>query len=132
MNEQSRVTAYKLGFLRKLAELGMTPSQWQARVKQAFVDPSSLAFDAIRGMSDIGGKAVGSGAEALKGVGGLAGQAAVYGPLALGAATGVARAALDAPSPVDIENLRKEEMITLYRRLANEINARRARKASMG
>lgn len=125
--DKERVDAFKVGFLFKLAEIGVMPSQLHEMVKKAFVDPNSLASSALSGAGEVG-KA------SLTGLG-LAGSGAKYGlmaaagvPIALGAASGAADAALNAPTPEDIETLRQAEMVGLYQRLSAEIRKRQAHR----
>ena len=129
--DSSRAGAYKVGFLIKLAECGIPPSAFHARLKKAFFDPSMMFNPFAQGIGDIGKTLTGMPGEAAKSLAGLGAQAAVVAPLAAGGLSGIAEAALDAPSPEDIENLRRAELIATYERLTREINARRARKAAM-
>jgi hypothetical protein len=122
--ERDRANAWKVGFLRKLAELGVRPNVFADRVKSAGV------------LDQLTGGAVGAGREVVGGGVDLAGaglktlgQAAILAPLLTGAATGTASALLSSPSAEDIESLRKAEILHLYRRLTEEIRARQARKA---
>ena len=112
--------AFKTGFLRGLAECGVLPSEFFAHVKRAF-DPTGFMDEAL----DIGKSAV-SGGSSMAGAGLKAlGTAALAAPLAVGGASGAAEALLNAPEAEDIENLRKTELLGLYRRLTDEIKARK-------
>jgi hypothetical protein len=123
--QRERANAYKVGFMRKLAELGVRPSQFMsaATAKRAdFLD--KLTGGAV----DVGRDVIGGGVD-LAGAGlKTLGQAAILAPLLTGAATGTASAMLSSPSSEDIESLRKAEILNLYRRLTEEIKARQAKK----
>src|SRR5690348_10304845 len=99
MNNE-RADAFKVGFLTKLAELGLTPSEFHQRVKLAFIDPGSLASSVLSGAGEVGKAAISgigmAGTAAKAGLGVAAGA-----PLVLGAASGAADAALNAPSSED-------------------------------
>ena len=126
-----RKDAYKVGFLVKLAELGVTPNAFYALTKKAFVDPSSLIASALSGMGGAGKSALGSGISMIRPATSLAAQAAIGAPIAIGGASGIASAMLDAPKEENIELMRQAELLGMYRRLTEEINARRARKATL-
>jgi len=126
--KRQRADAYRVGFLKKLAELGILPSRFHAGVKQAFLDPMALLNPFVQGAADVGKGAL---SETARSLASTAGHTAVLAPLAIGGVTGIADAALNAPSPEDIENLRKAELIANYERLSKETSARRARRASM-
>jgi hypothetical protein len=121
--ERERANAYKVGFLRKLAEIGVRPDEFMERVKKAdFLD--QVTGGAVGAGRDIIGGGIdlaGTGIKAL-------GQAAILAPLLTGAATGTASAMLSSPSTEDIESLRKAEILNLYKRLTDEVKARMARK----
>lgn len=115
-----RHDAFKVGFLMKLAEIGMTPDEFY---KQAAGVPGL-------GLADLGsaGMGIGSG---LLGAGALGGKMLAGGavglPLILGGAAGAADAALNAPTGEDIEDLRRAEMIGLLRRMTGEVRGRAQR-----
>jgi hypothetical protein len=124
--ERGRMHAYKVGFLRKLAELGVRPSAFMSKAMSKRAD-----F-----LDTLTGGAVGAGREVIGGGVDLAstgikslGQAALLAPLLAGVATGTSSAMLSSPSAEDIEALRKAEILNLYRRLTEEVRARQARKA---
>jgi hypothetical protein len=100
-------------------------SKARAAVKQAA--ESSKGFS----LSDLGSTAMNVGTGAMQagqlGVKGLM-LGAVGGPLALGGIAGAADAALNAPTPEDIEDLRKAEMIGLLNRMSGEIRTRAQHK----
>lgn len=118
---KERMDAFKVGFLRKVAELGMTPTDFFGMVKKSF-DP----------LSDMLGAGA-AGAGALWGLGSEAAKYGLYGaalaPVAAGVVTGGLEAKLTSPSVEDIEALRRAELTAKYDRMTKEIRARMARKA---
>jgi len=134
MNDsQERVDAFKVGFLRGLADQGLLPSEFFAMAKQAasasdLTDPAAVLGSIAGGVSApvsmVAGKAMDIGA----GVAGTAGKALLAAPLVLGGLAGVATERLASPDPKSIENLQKAELIGLYRRLATKMKERRARR----
>ena len=124
---QARAAAFKVGFLTKLAELGVTPDQFMDKVKQA--DIEELPNIALGGAVDVGKSAIGAGMDAA-GLGlKTLGYSSVLAPLLLGGASGALAGHLGAPTSQDIEVLRKAELLSLYDRLTREAKERRARKA---
>lgn len=120
----ARVAAYKLGFLRKLAELGVMPEEFYTCVKQA--DLGDIAGSAFMGATDVGKSLIGTGIGWAGDAAKLLGNVAMYAPLAIGGASGVAAGAMNSPSVEDIESLRKAEILELYKRMTQEVNSRRA------
>jgi hypothetical protein len=118
--ERSRADAFKVGFLRKLAEMGVRPTEFFKRAEFFDVGLSNVVGTG-RDIVGTGLDLAGAGAKTL-------GQAALLAPLLAGAATGTAQALLSSPSPEDIESLRKSEILQLYKRLTDEIRARQQRK----
>ena len=114
-----RRDAFKVGFLTKLAELGMTPSEFYKQ-----------AADGGFGLPDLGSLGMGLGS-GLAGAGSMGAKALLYGgigaPLAIGGLAGAADAALNAPQAEDIEDLRRAEMIGLLRRMTGEVRNRHQR-----
>jgi hypothetical protein len=122
---QDKKTAFKVGFLMKLASLGITPQELFDHVKKAdgildpmFASGTRLGEQAISTGTDIGS----TGLKYLAGLGLVA-------PVALGAGTGVAKTLLDAPTETDIETLQQAELAALYGRLTSEIRERTKHKA---
>ncbi len=110
--------AFKVGFLKKLAEVGFTPDEFFGLLKSAVspVDVLNAGSTVASGVGHslaLGGKTMGA--------------LALGAPIVAGGALGAADAAVNAPSPDDIESLRKVEMIGLLRRLTNEVNDRQKR-----
>jgi hypothetical protein len=126
-----RRASFKSGFLRKLAELGHTPSEFYQHIKQSFMDPTELVSSAIGGASEVGKAAVGGGLAAAGAGAKTLGYGAVLAPLAVGGVAGAAEGWLNAPSTEDIEILRKQELIGLYKRLAQEVSERKSRRVQM-
>jgi hypothetical protein len=123
-----RELSFKTGFLMKLARNGVLPSALFKRVKEAGMgDPISRALGGFYGEAKgLGSTALGMSIPAAK----LIGTAGVMAPLGLGALTGATTAKLTSPPEPDIEALRKEELIKLYRRKAKEIRMRRRLRGS--
>lgn len=114
--ERDRANAYKVGFMKKLAEIGALPSEF-------FKAASGLSALALANMAT---GAMGSGASLAGEAGKMGIQAALAAPLLAGTATGAAEGLLDAPSQEDIELLRKKELLELYKRLTEEVNLRKS------
>lgn len=115
-------TAFKVGFLKKVAELGYTPDEFFAMTKVAF-DPADLLS-----MAGSAGKGLGS---ALSMGGKALGAAALGAPIVAGGVLGAADAAANAPSTDDVESLRKAEMIGLLRRLTSEVSGRQQKRTNV-
>ena len=113
-----RNSAFKVGFLKKIAEAGYTPDEFFALLKQA-VSPTDVINSGTSFMGGLGG-ALSTGGKTL-------GALALGAPIVAGGALGAADAAINAPAPEDIEHLRKAEMIGLLRRLTTEVNDRQKR-----
>jgi len=119
---KERRDAFKVGFLRKVAELGMTPTDFFGMVKEAMIPLSDMMSAGT------------AGAGALWGLGSEAAKYGLYGaalaPLAAGVVTGGLEAKLTSPSVEDIEALRRAELAAKYDRMTKEIRSRMARKAT--
>ena len=127
-----RKAAFKVGFLVKLAELGVMPTEFKNLMEKAALDlPGKLVEGLLSGAGSVGSSAISGGAEALKSIGGYGLQAAALAPFAVGGLSGAVEAGLEAPTPMDIENLRQYELLQLYERLTKEVSARRERKAAL-
>lgn len=111
-----RTTAFKVGFLKKVAELGLTPDEF---VKLA-LDPTDLLLSGGSGLMHGATGALALGGKTL-------GAAALGAPIVAGGIAGAADAALNAPTGEDIDSLRNAEMVGLLNRLTAEIRTRRAR-----
>lgn len=118
---KQRKLSFKAGFLAKLARDGVLPSKLFERVKSAGLDLTAapgFLYGEARDLTGLLASQAVPAAKFLATIGTLT-------PIGLGAATGTMAAKLNAPPEPDIEAIRKEEMIQLYRRLAHEIRARR-------
>jgi hypothetical protein len=113
--EREKADAYKVGFLLKLAQMGILPSEFAKRASL-----SALA------LVNAASGALGSGTSLASEVGSVGLKGALLAPLIVGSATGAAEGLTDAPSNEDIEFLRKKETLELYKRLSKEISLRRA------
>jgi hypothetical protein len=122
---QDRTYAFKVGFLTKLASMGVTPQQFFEGVKKADLD---VVNPLISSGTRLGEQAISSGADlgatGLKYLAGLG----VVAPIALGAGAGVGKTLLDAPTAGDIDTLQQAELAALYKRLASEIRERNKHK----
>ena len=118
-----RAIAFKVGFLLKLASIGVTPQKMFDRVKKADIIDPILSSGTRLGEQAVSTGA-GMGATGLKYVAGLG----LVAPIALGAGAGVAKTLLDAPTETDVETLQQAELAALYGRLASEIRERNSRK----
>lgn len=117
---RDRAAAFKLGFLTKLAGLGITPGQFFSLAKKAdFLDPF------VSGAARFGEQAAMAGVTGAKYLAGL-GLAA---PIVAGGGAGLAHTLLDAPTEEDVELLQQAELEATYRRLAEEIRDRVRHKA---
>lgn len=111
--QMERADAFKVGFLSKVAELGMTPSEFVGMVKSA-LDPISALTGLWASGSDVAKY-------------GLYGAALA--PIGIGAVHGGLEAKLTSPSVEDIEALRRAELTAKYERMAKEIRSRMAQRA---
>lgn len=127
MSDVLRKNAFKVGFLRGLADAGVTPGEFYGSIKRAFI-PTDLLSGSLGAAGEVGKSALTSGTELLGGTAKALGAAAVLAPLAVGGITGATSAALNAPTNEDVEAMRKAELIGLYKRLTEEIQARRRQK----
>jgi hypothetical protein len=120
-----RAGAFKVGFLRKLAELGVTPDEFYASVKQAADGPGDFPSSLFMGATDVGKTLIGTGMDWAGTAAKTLGTVALAAPIVAGGATGIASGALNSPSVEDITLLRKAEMLELYKRLAQIVQDRR-------
>lgn len=125
---EERAAAFKVGFLRKLAELGVTPDEFMGRVKQA--DLESLPDILAGGSVDVGKSAIGAGLDAARLGAKALGYSALLAPAIVGGVTGAASGYLDAPTSGDVDIMRKAELLALYERLTREAQERRLRRAA--
>jgi hypothetical protein len=99
---------FKRGFLTRMAELGLTPGDFDEAMEEK---PAS-----------VGGEAVGLGKYMSKGLLGLGIGVPLLGGAVLGAG---ARSASQADDP-DLEEVKEQEMAALYRQLARDVRERAA------
>lgn len=113
---EHRSNAFKLGFLLKLAEEGVTPDKF---------------FNSFKKQADLFDPVLSGGVDAAKQVGGLlskglgyGGVAAIAAPVVAGGIAGAGHGLLDAPNAKDLDLMRKAEILGLYNRLAQDIKQR--------
>jgi hypothetical protein len=131
-NSGERVSAFKVGFLEGLADIGVLPSELYAtlekKAKTDMSDPLDILAAVGGGVSkpvtELGGKTVDVGTGAL----GTIGKGLIAAPMAIGGAAGVAAQRLESPDPRAIETLQKAELVGLYKRLAAKMKEREARR----
>ena len=123
-----RELSFKAGFLSKLAADGVLPSALFERVKSASAsDPISKLLGGVYGEGrNLLGTAAGQALPVAKTVA-LLGAGI---PMAAGGVTGTLASKLTSPPEPDIEAIRKEELIKLYQRLTEEIQARHRMRES--
>ena len=103
--------SFRLGFLSRCLESGMTPAEVEECVEKV-ATALDLALGKSAGLIDTAGNLAGQGANyALIGAAGI--------PLALGAGAGYL-AGLARNKPVDVDTIHKQELIREYRRLARQ------------
>ena len=123
---RERAAAFKVGFLKKLAESGLTPSNF---AKQAFA--SDFLSSMLSGMTSTGSSLLGAGAGAAGSLASGLATAGLVAPVGIGAGLGVGSAMLNQPTIQDIDVLRKMELLANYDRLTKEIRERRAQKPQL-
>ena len=124
----SKRQAFKVGFMRKCANEGMTPEETHQVVREALstvkeAGITDLLTKPYNTIVDVGG-------EALKGVGnaGLAGLA--LGPPIIGGALGLLAAKAGDIDTTDVNAVKKRELIDEYRR-QTEILERKKRQRQL-
>lgn len=118
--EREKAAAFKVGFLSRLAELGVPPDVFFEHCKSASI-PDRLfggAEGAVKGVASAGANYAGKG---LTGLGGLL----VGAPVAAGSALGMGHALMEAPTEDGINSLRKAEELATLQRLLRDVHARR-------
>jgi hypothetical protein len=176
---KDRRSAYKVGFLTKLAELGILPDTLYQQIKLSHEchteedmkkkkckehnytlmglgtrtrgstpinppepipePPPETPNGEFPKAADIMDSLASGGTDVIKGLGSLGlsagleggkylGYGALAAPLVVGGGAGMAQALLDAPSDRDIEAMRKNELINLYKRITQEVLSRRQQK----
>jgi len=133
-DSQERVDAFKVGFLRGLADHGLTPSEFFNMFKEAakggtdLSDPASVLSSAVGGLSAPLMSAAGKAGDVGKDVASTAAKVLLAAPVVAGGAAGIISERLGSPDPKSIENLQKAELIGLYKRLALKMKERRSRR----
>ncbi len=121
---------FKIGFLRKCAEEGLTAEETGARVKAALA--------AVTGVTKVAFDPFGAGAKMLStgmsyavplGALGLAGLAAA--PIAAGAGVGYLGAKMQ-QDPMTVERAKSDEVVAEYLRLADQARRRTELKHALG
>lgn len=114
--------AFRLGFLTRCAEEGLTGEELHGRIKQAIALPTSYAVPAL---AVLGGLALASGQGGSLGT--IAGLPSAVG-LAGGAALGYGAAKMTEPD-ISADDIKAQELADTYRIYAKKMEA--ARKARM-
>jgi hypothetical protein len=131
----AKKTAFKVGFLTKLAEAGVTPNDLfeKLAVPQQGDDPGRVLIDLAKGglgeVSHIGRQAVGGLTGQMSKVPGLAAYGLTALPTAIGGGLGALEQLTEAPTSLDPEVMRQAEELGLYKQLAKEIKSRVAARA---
>ena len=123
---RERAAAFKVGFLKKLAERGLTPDSF---AKQAFA--GDFLSSVLSGMTGAGSGILGAGANLAGGLASGLATAGLVAPVGIGAGLGVGSALLNQPTVQDIDVLRKMELLANYDRLTKEIKERQAQKPQL-
>lgn len=118
-NQEKRAQAFKVGFLLKVASLGITPTE-------LFKKADGLLDRAITSAAEVPGKVLGA-VPSTAYYGSLIGAGL---PLGAGAVAGSIQSRLEAPSEKDLDILRMAELEATYKRLTNEARVRM--KANLG
>lgn len=102
---------FKVGFLRKIAQMGLLPSDFEAAMQK------NASF--VNWMKGLGGVAA------------LGGRGMQYGlgiPLLAGTLTGAAARAASRADDEDLDEVKDQEMTSVYRQLAKEVRERTQRE----
>lgn len=121
-NQREKAAAFKVGFLSRLAERGITPDAFFRRAKMASITDRLYggAESAVKGVAGLGSSA---GQTGLKGLSNLL----VGAPVAAGSALGMGHALMEAPTEDGIQSLRKAEELATIQRLLRDVRARKVR-----
>jgi hypothetical protein len=119
MDEQKeREDAFKVGFLFKLAQSAVLPSELVV-----FLKTSGILDPLLSGAIDVGKSSVSALPGAAMGAADLAASVGIAGPPILGAAAGGLHKLLQSPVE-DTSLLQKAELADLYSRLSSEVRSR--------
>ena len=118
--------AFKIGFLRKCADAGLTIEETHEAVKQATALVKQSAVNVLPDILQEPYKAlVGAGGHALKGIADYGMTGALLGPGLLGAAGGLAAGSLTDVDDTDVKALKQQELIDEYHRQVQLLGAKR-------
>jgi hypothetical protein len=109
--------AFKVGFLARCAEDGLTPDQMLSRVKLAAEMFEKRAF-----LGKLLDKGVDAGLGAAGGMARLGGLAAVIAPPVLGAMGGYGLAKATDVDDTDVDEIKKRELVEEYQRQAAKMH----------
>jgi hypothetical protein len=130
--------AFKVGFLTKLAEAGLTPHDLQEKLAakgDSPSDPTQLLYDVAKGglgeVASVGRQGVGAATSAASNLPSLAAYGLTGLPVAIGGGLGALEQLTQAPTSLDTELIRKAEQIGLYKQLAREIHERRRARGAV-
>lgn len=120
-----RVLAYKVGFLAKLAELGVAPGELHERLtKAALLDPLDVLARLGEGATNVLGQA---GQLAWS----YGAPAAILGPVGVGGLLGYLRTKATSPTDADVKALQSTEELGALRRATQAIRRRMALRHNM-
>jgi len=143
VEEMLRKTAFKVGFLTKLAEAGMTPPDLQEKLAakrragggDVASDPTQILYDVAKGglgeITSAGRQGIGAATSAASNLPSLAAYGLTGLPVAVGGGLGALEQLTQAPTSLDTELLRKTEQIGLYNQLIREIHERRKARGAV-
>jgi hypothetical protein len=131
--------AFKIGFLTKLAEAGLTPRDFQEKLAMrsasAGGDPTQLLYDVAKGglgeVTSAGKQGIGAVTSAASNLPSLAAYGLTGLPVAIGGGLGALEQLTQAPTSLDTELIRKAEQIGLYNQLIREIHERRKSRSAV-
>jgi hypothetical protein len=115
--------AFKIAFMQKCAEAGMTPAETLDVAKKAITALEKQSFDmsSVTGPISTGISVAGG---LLRPVGNLGLAAAILGPPALGLGAGYGLAQMTDMDDTDVEIMRKKRLIEEYRQQAQRLRER--------
>lgn len=118
---------FKVAFLKVCASSGLTPGETHELVKKALMDKEAFisteqAWDMAKTMAS---PAVTLGKEVLHHLGATGIGTAIAAPPVIGYVAGDALARMQDVDDVDVEEMRKDNLIAEYRRLARALKSRK-------
>jgi hypothetical protein len=118
--------AFKVGFLRKCADAGLTIEETHAVVKQATAMVKSSVVNVLPDvLQEPYKQLMGAGGHALRGMGDIGLTAAIAGPAVLGAGAGYLAGQVTDVDDTDVKALKQQELIDEYHRQIELLNAKR-------